>query len=260
MHILVYNFSFLTHTHTEVQTCNVDLILAVIDHIKAPFIQIIAIDQLLMKFNRDVGKPSMKKLYQNFQKKRWTECDEEGSRKIFTYIPADPLLSPKYPVYRPLTQKPKLSDIYQTDYLHLLLSSFRAYQVMYQVDAVVKSQISVASAAPAGDTATATNDDHGKNMKKIENQKQTKFNFVEMEKDIEKLEDIAERTAQLDRIYYATVDASAIDILVDSDTVVRYRDDLKHFLLLRNMIETYYQDYGEIFGKWQAAFRDVPRT
>lgn len=209
-----------------------------------------------MKFNRDVGKPSMKKLYQNFQKKRWTECDEEGSRKIFTYIPADPLTSPRYPVYRPLTQKPKLSDIYQTDYLHLLLSSFRAYQVLYQVDAVVKSQIAN-SGGGGGNAGENAVDDRGKLMKKMENQKQTKFNFVEMEKDIAKLEDIAERTARLDRIFYGTVDASAIDILVDSDTVVRYRDDMKHFLLLRDMIESYFQDYGEIFGKWRAAFRDV---
>lgn len=229
-----------------------DLILAVIDHIKAPFIQILAIDQLLMKFNRDVGKPSMKKLYQNFVKKRWTECDEEGSRKIFLYIPADSGLGPQYPVYRPLTQKPKLSDIYQKDYLHLLLSSFHAYRVMYQVEAVMRT---FETEEDDSEKAALTIAEKVRKRIKIQNQIQTKFNFIEMEKDIEKLERMSDRTAALDMIDKPPAYTELLSILVNADTVCRYRDDFKHFLQLRDLIGKYYEEYGDIFSKWNEAIK-----
>lgn len=228
-----------------------DLILAVIDHIKAPFIQIIAIDQLLMKFNRDVGKPSMKKLYQNFVKKRWTECDEEGSRKIFLYIPADST-SPQYPVYRPLTQKQKLSDIYQKDYLHLLFSSFHAYRVLYQVEAVMHTFESEGDDLEKLELSIS---EKLRKKAKILKQIQTKFNFVEMEKDIEKLERMSEKTAALDLIDEPPAYAEVLNILVNADTVCRYRDDVKHYLQLRVLILKYYEEYGDIFSKWNDAFK-----
>lgn len=257
---------------SEVQTCNVDLFLAVIDHIKAPFIKIIAIDQLLMKFNRDVGRPSMKKLHQNFVKKRWTECDEEGSRKIFTHIPDEFNLS-RYPVYRPLTQKKRTSDIYQTDYLHLLLSSFKSYQILYKVDTICDLlQASGGDISPNGegppkvtafspgaststDSASMSADEYEAFTRKVNKQRQDKFNFLEMEKAIKKLERIAETSATLDVVYHAPIDFTTMmdDIVVDAEVVLRYRDDIKHYILLCDLIKEYFVDYGKIFTPWHEA-------
>lgn len=193
----------------------------------------------------------MKKLYQNFVKKRWTECDEEGSRKIFLYIPADST-SPQYPVYRPLTQKPKLSDIYQIDYLHLLLSSFHAYQVLYQVEAVMRTFESEEDDTEKLSLSIAENN---RKRSKILKQIQSKFNFAEMEKDIEKLERMSERTAELDKIDDPPAYTELLNILVNADTVCRYRDDVKHYLQLRDLIGKYYEEYGDIFGKWNDAIK-----
>lgn len=272
--------------YIEVQTCNVDLFLAVIDHIKAPFIKIIAIDQLLMKFNRDVGRPSMKKLHQNFVKKRWTECDEEGSRKLFTHIPDEFNLS-RYPVYRPLTQKKRTSDIYQTDYLHLLLSSFKSYQILYKVDTICdllqaaggdvssngegpssKSTSPTPGASTAmttttsADSASMTADEYEAFTRKVNKQRQDKFNFLEMEKAIKKLERIAETSATLDVVYHAPIDFTTMmdDIVVDSEVVLRYREDAKHYVLLCELIEEYFVDYGKIFTPWHEAVRRSGRS
>lgn len=193
----------------------------------------------------------MKKLYQNFVKKRWTECDEEGSRKIFLYIPADST-SPQYPVYRPLTQKPKLSDIYQKDYLHLLLSSFHAYQALYQVEAVMRTYESEEDDAEKLDLSIA---EKVRKRTKIQKQIQTKFNFFEMEKDIEKLEGILERSAAHDKIDEPPVCTKQLNIQVNSDTVCRYQDDIKHYLQLRVLIEKYYEEYGDIFSEWHDAIK-----
>lgn len=276
----------------EIQTCNVDLFLAVIDHLRAPFIQIIAIDQLLMKFNRDVGKPSMKKLHQNFTKRRWLECDEEGSRKLFTHVP-DVFNVSRYPVYRPLTQKKRTSDIYQTDYLHLLLSSYRSYQLLYQVDVITRlnetsTLKSAATTTAGGETiGTAATDarptvastgadaaadgteaetadcgmsaaEYEEHTRTVNKQRQDKFNFVEMEKGVKRLERLAEQSAVLDLAYYPRIDCSMNDIVVDSPIVMRYREDIKHYCMLRELIEEYASEYGTIFGPWLRAVRRRP--
>lgn len=269
----------------EIQTCNVDLFLAVIDHLRAPFIQIIAIDQLLMKFNRDVGKPSMKKLHQNFIKRRWLECDEEGSRKLFTHVP-DAFNVSRYPVYRPLTQKKRTSDIYQTDYLHLLLSSYRSYQLLYQVDVITRmnetpplesaatttaggeTTATAATTAAAAETGVESSFAHAdcgmsaaeyeEHTRTVNKQRQDKFNFVEMEKGVKRLERLAEQSAVLDVAYYPRIDCSMNDIVVDSPIVMRYREDIKHFCMLRELIEEYAAEYGAIFGPWLRAVRRRP--
>lgn len=277
-----------------VQTCNVDLFLAVIDHLRAPFIQIIAIDQLLMKFNRDVGKPSMKKLHLNFIKQRWLECDEEGSRKLFTHVP-DAFNLSRYPVYRPLTQKKRTSDIYQTDYLHLLLSSYRSYQLLYQVDVITRLNEIPSSAqetsAAGGESAAATSDtgststgssaaaaaatvlltdadvntdcgmtaaEYEEHTRTVNKQRQDKFNFVEMEKGIKRLERLAEQSAVLDVAYYPRIDYTMNDIVVDSPLVLRYREDMKHYLMLRELIKEYATEYGPIFDPWLRAVQRRP--
>lgn len=259
------------------QTCNVDLFLAVIDHLRAPFIQIIAIDQLLMKFNRDVGKPSMKKLFQNFTKKRWRECDEEGSRKLFTHVP-DAFNVARYPVYRPLTQKKRTSDIYQTDYLHLLLSSYRSYQLLYQVDVITRlnekkpkettasdgatdEAVASSSSASFGEPPTTggmTSAEYELHTRTVNKQRQDKFNFVEMEKGVKRLERIAEQSAAVDMAYYPRIDCTMNDIVVDSPIVMRYREDIKHYCMLRELIEEFATDYGDIFGPWLRAVRHRP--
>lgn len=221
----------------------------------------------------------MKKLHQNFVKKRWTECDEEGSRKIFTHIPDEFNLS-RYPVYRPLTQKKRTSDIYQTDYLHLLLSSFKSYQILYKVDTICdilqdcesdvtssngegsSSMNSLPTASTSTDSASMTADEYEAFTRKVNKQRQDKFNFLEMEKAIKKLERIAETSATLDVVYHAPIDFTTMmdDIVVDADVVLRYREDIKHYMLLCELIKEYFVDYGKIFTPWHEAVRRSGRN
>lgn len=204
-----------------------------------------------MKFNRDVGKPSMKKLYQNFVKKRWSECEEEGQRKDFLYIPTD-LSGSQYAVYRPLTQKQKTSPIYQKDYLNLLLAAFKAYQSLYQVEAIVKlnEQSNTDDNKPL-----MTFEEYEKKKQKLNKTKLNKVNFVEMEKDIDKLSRIVERYAPLDNVYISETKLSMDDITIDTPTVLRYREDIKYYLALRELIAKYYEEFGEIFTHWNNAFK-----
>lgn len=205
-----------------------------------------------MKFNRDGGQPSMKKIYQNFVKKRWMECAEDGERKLFLYKPSEPTMS-RYPVYRPKLKKQKTSDIYQKDYLALLLAEFKAYNSLYRVDELVKLNELNGSDGGAGGTMTA--DEYEKKMKKIDKQKNNKFKFTEMEQDIQKLEKVCVQIASMDLLYYADTKLIFDDIIVDSSIVLRYRDDIKHYLLLRNLILEYQNEYGDIFDPWQDAIK-----
>lgn len=229
-----------------------------------------------MKFNRDVGKPSMKKLFQNFTKKRWRECDEEGSRKLFVHQP-DAFNTARYPVYRPLTQKKRTSDIYQTDYLHLLLSSYRSYQLLYQVDVIARLNEKPRS-TDAATTPTTTNEDsddgrltvppfpepgmtsaeYEDHTRTVNKQRQDKFNFAEMEKGVGRLERLAEQSAAHDMAYYARVDCTMNEIVVDAPIVMRYREDVKHYCMLRDLIEGYAEEFGPIFGPWLRAVRRQP--
>lgn len=219
----------------------------------------------------------MKKLHQNFVKKRWTECDEEGSRKIFTHIP-DVFNLSRYPVYRPLTQKKRTSDIYQTDYLHLLLSSFESYHLLYQVDTICDllqmaghqlsengegtSKQMNPNASTAMDSASMSADEYEAFTRKVNKQRQDKFNFLEVEKAIKKLERIAETSATLDVVYHAPIDFATMmnDIVVDSEVVLRYREDIKHYLLLCDLIEEYFVGYGKVFTPWHEAVRRSARN
>lgn len=229
-----------------------------------------------MKFNRDVGKPSMKKLYANFTKRRWRECDEEGSRKIFTHQP-DAFGLNRYPVYRPLTQKKRTSDIYQTDYLHLLLSSYRSYQLLYQVDVITalneEPTATANGAAPAAAAAarTAADPEDSKSLesgmtateyeahtRSVNKQRQDKFNFSEMEKGIKRLERIAEQSAAVDMAYYPRIDCTLKEICVDASIVLRYREDIKYSCMLRELIEEFAADYGPIFDPWLQGVRRRP--
>lgn len=208
-----------------------------------------------MKFNRDSGKPSMKKLYQNFVKKRWTECEEEGERKNFLYIPID-LSGSQYPVYRPcsLAQKQKTSAIYQIDYLKLLMAAFKAYQLLYQVEAVVHVLHDV-DVTEENDKKSMTIEEYEKQLKKLDKTKLNKVDFVGMEKDIEKLTRIVERLAPMDNVYIGDNNLTMDDIVIDTPTVLRYRDDIKHYLALRELIGKYYKEYGDIFTTWNSVFK-----
>uniref|UniRef100_A0A182LV80 Uncharacterized protein n=1 Tax=Anopheles culicifacies TaxID=139723 RepID=A0A182LV80_9DIPT len=108
---------------------SIPLCLSTIRHLRSPFLQLQLVEHLMQKFNRSMNLRNVRSFFQPLLNRCWQECaiDEpsEAAEQSATI----------YPVLNAERTRLKECEIYQKQYLELLLIGLRAYCDMHQLPA-----------------------------------------------------------------------------------------------------------------------------
>lgn len=201
----------------------------------------------------------MEKIHRNFLAQRWLECNTDGHRKQFDSKSAENSTS-KYPVYEPTTHsRIKLSAIYATDYLQLMLDYYQSYQSVYHVDRVYNALAGKPfRAAVTGCTRPADIDaEHWTKLIEREKEKSKRykahrFDYEKMAMKLPQLEAAVDRNAKICPITAVEPIELRFDAITNNVAITsRYRNDVKYFIKLNRLIHKLCEEYGDdVFGGW----------
>lgn len=187
------------------------------------------IDELLNTFNRHPGPLTLKKIFQNLRKERWLECESKNLATVQSTGGLAGVL--KYPMFDGTIQFVKQNDIYQDEYVHILLLCFQAYLEVFRIHELIYNSI--------------PNTIDSENPKVVSNQKKDTFNFAEI---ITELNIVVPVNIQTEiPVSKAPTNTIFTDILIDE---INCREDVKYFLYLRDLMNLNILKYGDIFNNW----------
>lgn len=213
------------------------LYLKVASLIKTPIVQMLLCNLMLQRVDKISDTPSLQQIFDVIRKKSFLECAEASSRKETAKSVE------KYPVFEKKKGRGSKFEIYQDEYLKLLLIYAKSIIDVYRIQ------------------------DYSKEI-----QKQQSGNLSQLESSVSVNSLISQKsiadTFNFDDRIYATLTKNIdlnekiqlntkdnkfrkqIHIRLSKDECKFYRDETKYYLLLKNVILTCFERYGSLFNEW----------
>jgi hypothetical protein len=194
---------------------DVDNVLAILDAIPTPYVKMLLVDHVCNKLYPHKGTPSIHKYWQNFQNKLW-QTSGTVSATSNPVVPTSSRSSSlstfdRYPLLEPdHSWVTRKLKFDQQQYLQLLLVGIKSYFSVYRVHDLIKVSSKRRNSSEGATTANESC-----------------------------------------RVTLPTIPTIVFtELTVDVNVMVYYRDELKYFVLLKNLIGDYKAEFGAIFNEY----------
>ncbi|CAD7080728.1 unnamed protein product [Hermetia illucens] len=209
----------------------IDYLLIMVDAIKIPSIRYLYVDFILRKMNVDREEMNVKKIHTLFERQRW-RCTEGTRQRESTSS------DQKYRIMPPKkNQRPKASEIYAQEYLEIVLKSLQAYCETFQIRRVIREVYMNKSDVLSSKKVKCKEAQKVKPLKPLDLDK--------IEADINILENQLKRKATF--VPKSLEEQTYTNIHVDSETMSRYREDVKYLGILLCTVKKLLNEEGPIF-------------
>ncbi|XP_055847168.1 uncharacterized protein LOC129912780 [Episyrphus balteatus] len=190
-----------------------------IKHLSCPFVRYEYIDMFLKRLNPAAGKMSPQKIFENFRKSRWLECELDEERS------ADD------------SHSKKKSVVYRQDYLTFILEALRSYCDYFALEVFFK-EIVISSTNEKEDNNNISINQNKSNGDQIDLSKMTE-NIVELEKNLD----------MSVKLRVEKVEIPTLNIAVNAELLAQYRNDLKYVANLHSYISALQREHNEDFSE-----------
>lgn len=237
---------------------SVSLCLRAIEQMRSPLLRMILANEFLQKINsQQADSPSIALYFKYLVNEKWKQFLPENPPETVSTCDRFPFLDKR-------KQRKAAHDIGRPQYLNLLLVAFRTYMEVfplkiYYQDLNPQPEPAVSrSPNSSGQSCTKTTDSNT-----LKNQ----IDLESMEKKIKKL--VKKFTRSATTVVRHSADGPAFEPLVLEEISVpltlllRYRDDVKHLLLIHRWLRTKgraSEEYRSLFEPWRRYLATIDET
>lgn len=210
---------------------NVCTYMRLIRALNCPFVRYEYVDIFLKRLNPAPGKMNPQKIFENFRKSRWLECDPDENR----------------PAEEP-TSKQKKSVVYRADYLELILLALRSYCEFFALKDFFYEIVN----------SSLVEGENNNNISKSRSHSNcNSIDLSSMRKSISRLENKIDMSV---RLRVEKEEIPVVNIAVNADLLAQYRNDLKYATNLSSYISALQLEHNEDFSEMIEFLLDFARS
>uniref|UniRef100_A0A182RD54 Uncharacterized protein n=1 Tax=Anopheles funestus TaxID=62324 RepID=A0A182RD54_ANOFN len=212
---------------------SIPLCLSTIRNLRSPFLRLQLAEHLFQKFNRSMNLRNVRSFFQQLLSRCWLDCATDEPDESFSSHRQPASI---YPVLNTQHTRLKVSEIYQKQYVDLLLIGLRAYCDMHQLPAYFR-EIMI---QPAPKTSSTTDD----------TVPVASSSTTECSPDAR----IVPQIIPDERMIFQGVAMSG-------ELVLEYRDDIKYLLLIEQQLKALESTEDKtLFREWMIFLSEVDPT
>lgn len=218
------------------------LYLNVVDSIKTPLIKMLLCNLMLQKVDKISNTPSLQQVFDAIKAKSFLNCAESSSRRK----EAKSLV--KYPVYEKNRSRLAKFEIYQDEYLKMLLIYAKSIIEVYRVHDCSK-ELKKQVVAPSQQDSTVS--------------LLSQYSFQDyFDFDDKNMAALIKRVNLNEKVQLATKDnkfRKQIHIRLSKDECKFYRQEIKFYLHLKSVMPVCLERFGETFREWMTFIQSLDK-